>query len=92
MANVGTIQTPGAPDKRPEHVDETVTISKSDLADMMRRLNAIEARAVPPPGRAEAQAALPDQSEIDPAKIKDAVLSKQGWVLPLAPAANAGKV
>lgn len=95
MANVGKVHTPGAH----EHVtedhneqDETVTISKADLADMMKRLSAVEARGAPPPGRVEAQAALPDQTEVDASKIKSAVLSKQGWVLPSTPAVNAGKI
>jgi hypothetical protein len=89
MANVGKVHTPG---QVAEPVDETVTIGKAELADLMRRLNAIESRAVPPPGVAEAKAKLPDQDEIDPAKIDKAVLSKQGWVLPSAPAVNAGKI
>jgi hypothetical protein len=102
MANVGKVQTPGAPDADAAYADadadadadaETVTISKSDLASLMGRIAVIESRtAAPPLGRAEAQAALPDQTEIDPAAIKIAVLSRQGWVLPLAPVANAGKV
>lgn len=32
---------------------------------------------------------LPDQSEIDPSKIKTNTLTKQGWVLPTASAAHA---
>lgn len=92
MANVGKVHTPGQQEAEPEPVDETVTIGKAELADLMRRINAIESRSAPPPGVAEAKAKLPDQDDIDPAKIDKAVLSKQGWVLPSAPAVNAGKV
>ena len=95
MANVGKIQTPGQAEQAEAEMaelDEMANISKADLANLMRRINAIETRAAPPPGRAESHAKLPDQGDIDPAKIKDAVLSKQGWVLPAAPAVNAGKV
>jgi hypothetical protein len=93
MANVGKVHTPGQVEHvEAEAVDETVTIGKSELDDLMRRINAIESRAAPPPGVAEAKAKLPDQDDIDPSKIDRAVLSKQGWVLPSAPAVNAGKV
>jgi hypothetical protein len=96
MANVSKVQTPGqvdqpAPESAPD-TDEQVTISKADLASVMHRLNAVEARAAPPADRVAAHAALPDQSEVDPAKIERAVLTKQGWVIPLAKPVNAGKV
>jgi hypothetical protein len=91
MANVGKVHTPGQVEEA-EPIDEMVTIGKADLADLMRRLNAIESRSAPPPGVAEAKEKLPDQDDIDPAKIDKAVLSKQGWVLPNKPAVNAGKI
>ena len=34
------------------------------------------------PTPSEAEQALPDQSEVDPRRIRRAVLTKQGWVCP----------
>ncbi len=45
-------------------------------AELMRRRK-VASPAAKEPGE------LPDQSEIDPGKIKRAVLSRQGWVCPL---------
>jgi hypothetical protein len=95
MANVNKVHTPGqvetgqAPDADGE---EMISVPKSVMTDVLHRLNAVEARAASPADRVAAHSALPDQSEVDPAKIERAVLTKQGWVIPLANPVNAGKV
>lgn len=61
--------------------EETVTVSKASLDALMARVAALESQ----PAKARkpaAEAKLPDQDSVDPAKITAPVLSKQGWVVP----------
>ena len=59
-----------------------VTLTQAQLDVMMRRAaeHALGARAS---AAKPAEAALPDQSEIDPRTIVEATLSKQGYVMPI---------
>jgi hypothetical protein len=59
-----------------------VTLTQAQLDVMMRRAaeHALGARAT---AAKPAEAALPDQSEIDPRAIVEATLSKQGYVMPI---------
>ncbi len=65
----------------------TVTMTKDELQAMLNRAAAQGAAAVSrassPAAKPNPEADLPDQTEIDPAKIKSPTLSKQGYVVPL---------
>lgn len=62
---------------------ETVTMTKAELQAMLNSAVAQGIAAARAPTRkASPEANLPDQSEIDRAKITRPTLSKQGWVLP----------
>jgi hypothetical protein len=68
---------PAAPDRAQE---QAVKVTPAQLAAMVDQ--AVERRMgakLPLPG---AEAEIPDQSEIDPAKITRPTLSKQGYVVP----------
>ena len=63
----------------------TVTMTKDELQAMLNQAAAQGAAAVHRAAapKASPEADLPDQSEIDPAKIKSPTLSRQGYVVPL---------
>lgn len=67
--------------------DEQVTVSKSTLDALMARVNALESQPKAKRGAVKS-AALPDQDDINPAKIKSPVLTSQGWVVPEQYGAN----
>jgi hypothetical protein len=78
-------QTPGEitqqdPVETEPAAEETVTVSKSELAALMARVNALESR--PAASRAVKEENLPDQDSIDVSKLKRPVLTKQGWLVP----------
>lgn len=75
----------GAPQARPDPKGKTVTMSQAELQAMLNQAAAQGAAAVHRAAapKANPDAELPDQSEIDPAKIKSPTLSKQGYVVPL---------
>lgn len=66
----------------PKAETETVSIPKSQLEELMSRINALESRAAPA-RLANPETELPDQSQVDPNKITTTVLTKQGWVVPV---------
>lgn len=69
--------------------EETVTVSKASLDALLARVEALEkAPAQAVARRANPDAHLPDQKDIDPKKIKSSQLSKQGWVVPESLGAN----
>lgn len=61
---------------------ETVTVKLADLNALLSRVESLERQRTPAAKVANPEAALPDQSEVDPNKIETAVLTKQGWVVP----------
>lgn len=63
--------------------EENVTIPKSQLEEIMARLNQLESSNSKPAARiANPEANLPDQDTIDAETIKGPVLTKQGWIVP----------
>lgn len=78
---------------------ETVTVSKSELATMMAKMDALSdkvkhlesAPAAAVVKRANPDAHLPDQDSIDPANLKSPVLTRQGWVVPESFGSQAAK-
>ena len=86
-------QTPGEVAQDPVEtepaVEETVTVSKSELAALIAsEVSKAIAQRPAAQSRAEQQANLPDQDSIDQTKISRPVLSKQGWVVPLKYGSN----
>jgi hypothetical protein len=81
-------QTPETPTTENAAPDETVTVSKSELAALLARVAALEANPAPTAKRANPDADLPDQDSIDLAKLKLPVLTKQGWLVPESYGAN----
>lgn len=69
-------------------VEETVTVSKASLDALLARVEAIESSKQSPSRPAAEVESLPDQSEVDPDKIKSPVLTKQGWIVPTAFGSN----
>lgn len=71
-------------DANPEAGGETVAVPKAQLEALLSRVSALEKQQQSPVGkRANPEADLPHQDDIDPSKLKSPVLSKQGWVLPV---------
>jgi len=63
--------------------DEQVSVSKSVLETLLAEVASLKAKVgAAPAKRAAPVVDLPDQSEVDPDKIKTAVLTKQGYVVP----------
>lgn len=59
---------------------ETVAVPKAQLDALMARIAALEGGQTV--RRANPDADLPDQSEVDSATIKAPVMTKQGWIVP----------
>lgn len=61
-----------------------VAALRAELAQLKQMMaGLVSARAAPVPnGKNATPENLPDQTEVDPAKIERPVLSKQGWVVP----------
>jgi hypothetical protein len=83
----GLDDTGGAPNAGSQAPSKTLTLTMTQ-AELQAMLNQAAAqgaaavhRAAAP--RAAPEADLPDQSEIDPAKITSPTLSRQGYVVPL---------
>jgi hypothetical protein len=68
--------------------DETVAVPKAQLEALMSRVAALESNPAPVARRANPDASLPDQGEIDAEALKSPVLTKQGWVVPAGFGAN----
>lgn len=72
--------------------EDTVAVPKAQLDALLARLDRLESAQQSPAARvANAQANLPSQDDVDPSKIDRAVLTKDGWVVPvkqLPPAAR----
>lgn len=68
--------------------DEKVVVSKADLSALMSRLAALESRPAAVVANRVQEVELPDQESIKPEDIKQPVLTKQGWVLPVNFGAN----
>lgn len=83
-----SVRTPGAPvdpeqaeappDITGGQADTLVTVSQAQLQAMV---NAAVSKARAQPDRPK-EADLPESSTVDPAKIKEMTLTKQGWVVP----------
>lgn len=81
QAQVGTtIETEG----------ETVAVPKAQLEALLARVSALETaqQQNPVAKRANPEADLPDQDDVDASTLKLPVLSKQGWILPANYGAN----
>lgn len=81
------VRVPGeevAPDEVSEPVDEQVTVSKATLETLLSEVASLKAKvnATPAKKQAPSTAPLPDQESVNPDKIKTAVLTKQGYVVP----------
>lgn len=97
-----TVHTPGAPDPvvdpaaddAPEvgttaqDVEDTAADDAFE-AEVERRVQQRLAQERARQRKADPQAHLPDQSEVDATKLSRAVLTKQGWVVPAPPTADA---
>lgn len=69
--------------------EETVTVSKASLDALMARVQALESAKPTASSKAAKQTTdLPDADKVDPDKIKSAVLTKQGWVVPTGYGSN----
>lgn len=68
--------------------EETVTVSKASLDALLARVEALESSKQSPSRVAAQVESLPDQSEVNPEKIKTPILTKQGWVVPAAFGSN----
>lgn len=88
MPRTKSVQVPGEVPETPEAeapaADEQVSVSKSVLENLLAEVAALKAKvnAAPVKKGAVSQALLPDQDSVDPDKIKNAVLTKQGYVVP----------
>jgi hypothetical protein len=72
-----------------QNAEETVTVSKASLDALMARVQALEsAKPVASSKAAKQTTDLPDAEKVDPDKIKSAVLTKQGWVVPTGYGSN----
>lgn len=61
-----------------------VSVNAADLQRLMDKVEGLQAQiSARDTTSAQANAALPDQSTVDPAAIDRAVLTRQGWVVPL---------
>jgi hypothetical protein len=67
--------------------DEIVEVPKAQLDALLARVAALET-AAPVARRANPDADLPHQDDVDPATIKSPVLSKQGWIVPTGHGSN----
>lgn len=67
--------------------EETVVVSKADLAALMHRVAALESKPAVAT-RAVQETNLPEQDKVNPDNIKTPVLTKQGWVVPTTFGAN----
>ncbi len=81
-------ETPAPESTTTETVEETVSVSKSLLEQMASRLAVLEANPTPVARRANPDASLPDQDDVDVSKMKSPVLTKQGWLVPTGFGAN----
>ena len=69
--------------------EETVTVSKESLDALMARVQALEsAKPVASSKAAKQTTDLPEADKVDPDRIKSAVLTKQGWVVPTGYGSN----
>lgn len=90
----GETPTPAAEDQAPEatttetNIEETVAVPKAQLDALLARVAALEANPAPVAKRANPDADLPDQGDIDQSKLKSPVLTKQGWLVPESYGAN----
>lgn len=90
----GETPTPAAEDQAPEasttetNVEETVAVPKAQLDALLARVAALEANPTPVARRANPNASLPDQDDVDLSTLKSPVLTKQGWLVPTGFGAN----
>lgn len=90
----GETPTPAAEDQAPEAsttetpVEETVAVPKAKLDALLARVAALEANPTPVARRANPDASLPDQEDIDLSTLNSPVLTKQGWLVPTGFGAN----
>lgn len=90
----GETPTSAAEDQAPEatttetNVEETVAVPKAQLDALLARVAALEANPTPVARRANPDASLPDQDDVDLSTLKSPVLTKQGWLVPTGFGAN----
>jgi len=89
----GETPTPAAEDQAPSATtetpaDETVAVPKAQLDALLARVAALEANPAPVARRANPDASLPDQDDVDLSTLKSPVLTKQGWLVPTGFGAN----
>lgn len=65
-----------------ETTGETVVVPKEQMDALLARVAALESNPAPAAKRANPDANLPDQDDIDLSKLKTPVLTKQGWLVP----------
>ncbi len=70
------------------NVEETVAVPKAQLDALLARVAALEANPTPVARRANPNASLPDQDDVDLSTLKSPVLTKQGWLVPTGFGAN----
>lgn len=68
--------------------EETVTVSKASLDALMARVAALESHPAQVKRNTPRPTELPDESQFDVAKLKNPVLTKQGWLVPESYGAN----
>lgn len=85
MSGAADLSDGDAPAASPAPKGKNVTMSQAELQTMLNQAAAQGAAAVHRAAapRADPSADLPDQRDVDPAKIKSPTLSRQGYVVPL---------
>lgn len=84
------VEEPGAaPVAAPDALQASTSVDITD--SMFKNCTIVNSgvEVIDPPLIAQPTGHLPDQSEVDPAKITTNTLTKQGWVLPTAATAQA---
>jgi len=81
----GAHENDRADDAGPVNADmaevEMVNVPKAEYAALKQRIAAFESGKM---RTSSANNDLPDQDDIDPTKLKTTVLTKQGWISPVA--------
>jgi len=80
------VDTPASLAKKDNALKSQVAAIAADIAngskDAVDWSHLNQAAAAAGAGQVVTEPALPDESDVDPAKIREPVLSRQGWVMP----------
>lgn len=88
MPEIQAVQIPGEAQPEPAaQVPEEKSTTKANMAatikEQAEEIAALKAKlAQGPKKRARSEDSLPDVADIDPATLKRAVLTRQGWLVP----------